>query len=121
MGKSRGECTGALAPDRRGQRALADDLHGVQAQVLQVEHQLDAAVGADAQGPDEQVLAIQDEGPGGRAAHPQAARALGALGAPVFLLHPLRAGERWRARVDDLPRGFSVAVLRQGHGVACLA
>lgn len=66
--------------------ALADGLDRVQLHVLQVEHQLDAAVGAGAQRSHEHVLAVEDGRPTRRPAHAQHAGALRDPPAPAVLL-----------------------------------
>ena len=58
-------------PGSRAQGALADGFDGVQLQVLQVQHQLDPAVGAGPQGSNQQVLPVQDGGAAPRPPHPQ--------------------------------------------------
>lgn len=76
----------SASPVCPAQRALAYSLNGVQLEVLKVEHQLDLAVGAGSQGPNQQVLVVQDGGTVARPPHPQAARALRPLLRPPLLL-----------------------------------
>ena len=84
------------------QSALADGLHRVQLHVLQVEHQLDPAVGAGAERPHEDVLPVEYGRPATRPPHAQHTRALRTT--PAVLLEGRDGHVRVQAFDGDQPQ-----------------